>query len=110
MAKFEVYKDKKGEFRFRLKSTNGEIVLMSEGYTSLESAKNGIEAVKKNAILDDRFEKKTAKNGEFYFVLKATNGEIIGMSNMYVSQSANELGRLAVKKNSKYAEVTNLSS
>lgn len=47
--KFEVYKDKKGEFRFRLKAGNGEIILSSEGYTSKSGCQNGIESVKKNA-------------------------------------------------------------
>jgi uncharacterized protein YegP (UPF0339 family) len=47
--KFEIYTDKRGEFRFRLKASNGEIVLASEGYKEKASAKNGIESVKKNA-------------------------------------------------------------
>lgn len=47
--KFEVYTDKAGEFRFRLKATNGEIIAVSEGYTKLASCLNGIESVKKNA-------------------------------------------------------------
>ena len=48
-AKFELYKDKKGEFRFRLVASNGQTIAASEGYTSKESAKAGIESVKKNA-------------------------------------------------------------
>lgn len=47
--KFEVYLDKAGEYRFRLKATNGEIIAVSEGYTSLAGCENGIESVKKNA-------------------------------------------------------------
>lgn len=47
--KFEVYLDKAGEYRFRLKATNGEIIAVSEGYTSLVGCENGIESVKKNA-------------------------------------------------------------
>ena len=47
--KFEVYTDKAGEFRFRLKATNGEIIATSEGYKSKKSCLNGIESVKKNA-------------------------------------------------------------
>jgi len=47
--KFEVYNDKAGEFRFRLKARNGEIILASEGYTSKSGCMNGIESVKKNA-------------------------------------------------------------
>ena len=48
--KFEVYADKKGEFRFRLKATNGEIIATSEGYTSKAGCLNGVESVRKNAV------------------------------------------------------------
>ena len=47
--KFEIYLDKAGEFRFRLKATNGEIILASEGYVAKAGCKNGIESVVKNA-------------------------------------------------------------
>ena len=47
--KFEMYKDKGGEFRFRLKARNGQIIATSEGYSSKASCENGIESVRKNA-------------------------------------------------------------
>ena len=47
--KFEVYADKAGEFRFRLKARNGEIIAVSEGYKAKSSCQNGIESVRKNA-------------------------------------------------------------
>lgn len=47
--KFEVYKDKAGEFRFRLKATNGQIIAVGEGYKALASCLNGIESIRKNA-------------------------------------------------------------
>ena len=47
--KFEVYTDKAGEFRFRLKATNGQVIAVSEGYKAVASCLNGIESVKKNA-------------------------------------------------------------
>jgi len=47
--KFEIYQDKAGEFRFRLKATNGQIIATSEGYKAMASCLNGIESVKKNA-------------------------------------------------------------
>ena len=50
--KFEIYQDKAGEFRFRLKATNGQIIAVSEGYKALASCENGIESVKKNADSD----------------------------------------------------------
>ncbi|MBR6106554.1 MAG: YegP family protein [Oscillospiraceae bacterium] len=47
--KFEIYTDKAGEFRFRLKATNGQIIAVSEGYKAMSGCVNGIESVKKNA-------------------------------------------------------------
>ena len=47
--RFEVFLDKAGEYRFRLKARNGEIILASEGYKEKKSCLNGIESVKKNA-------------------------------------------------------------
>ena len=47
--KFEIYADKAGEFRFRLKATNGQIIAVSEGYKAMASCLNGIESAKKNA-------------------------------------------------------------
>ncbi len=47
--KFEVYKDKAGEFRFRLKAKNGSIIAVSEGYTTKASCLNGIESVRRTA-------------------------------------------------------------
>jgi uncharacterized protein YegP (UPF0339 family) len=48
-GKFELYKDARGEFRWRLIAPNGQTIAVGEGYKSKESAKNGIESVKKNA-------------------------------------------------------------
>ncbi|MBR7194683.1 YegP family protein [Gordonia sp. SCSIO 19800] len=56
-AKFELFTDKAGKFRFRLKAANGEIIAASEAYESKASAKNGIESVKRNAAeaaIDDQ--------------------------------------------------------
>jgi uncharacterized protein YegP (UPF0339 family) len=48
--KFEIYADKAGEFRFRLKATNGQVIAVSEGYVAMASCVNGVESVKKNAV------------------------------------------------------------
>ena len=48
--KFEMYEDKAGEYRFRLKATNGQVIATSEGYTAKAGCLNGIESVKKNAV------------------------------------------------------------
>lgn len=89
---FELYKDARGEFRFRLKAGNGEKVLASEGYKSKSSAENGIESVRKNAGDSARYEKKAASNGKPYFVLKAANHQVIGTSEMYETEASRDAG------------------
>ncbi len=81
-----------GQYYFSLKSRNHQIVLQSEMYTSKAGAENGIESVKNNAVFAEQFELREAANGEFYFVLKAKNHEIIGVSETYVSKSNAERG------------------
>jgi uncharacterized protein YegP (UPF0339 family) len=91
-GKFECYKDKAGEFRFRLKAGNGENILSSEGYSSKASCMNGIESVKKNCLDEKCFEKKTTDSGTFRFNLKSTNGQVIGTSQSYESESGRDNG------------------
>lgn len=60
--KFEMYRDKGGEFRFRLKAKNGSIIAKSQGYSSKTNCKNGIESVKKNAATEEIISEKDDKN------------------------------------------------
>lgn len=105
MAKFEIYTAKNEEIYFRLKAGNGQVILSSEGYKQKASAENGIESVKKNSQEEARFEKKTSTNGKFYFSLKATNGQIIGSSQMYTTEDSRDNGIESVMKNAPIAEV-----
>ncbi len=104
-GKFELYKDKAGEFRFRLKAGNGENILASEGYKDRGGAVNGIESVKKNAVEKDRFEIKESTSGKPFFVLKAGNHQVIGQSQMYDSMAGAENGVDSVMRNAPDAEV-----
>lgn len=88
-----------GAFRFVLKAGNHETILASENYGAKASAEKGIASVQKNAPDDARYERLTAKNGEFYFNLKAGNGEIIGTSEMYKSTQGRDSGIESVQKN-----------
>ncbi|MCW8313813.1 YegP family protein [Sphingobacterium thalpophilum] len=110
MGKFVVTTRKNGEYQFNLKAGNGQTILGSEGYSSKASCLNGIESVRKNAQDDGRFEKKTSSNGKWYFNLKASNGQIIGTSEMYESSSGMENGIESVKKNAPSAEVDDQTS
>tara|TARA_R110000850_G_scaffold76924_7_gene166729 strand:- start:157 stop:486 length:330 start_codon:yes stop_codon:yes gene_type:complete len=109
MGKFEIYNDKRGEFRFRLKAGNGQNILASEGYSAKSGCTNGIESVRKNAPDDSRYERLESKNGSPYFNLKASNGQIIGTSEMYSSTSAMENGISSVKTNAPSASVEDLT-
>lgn len=105
MGKFVVTIRKNGEFQFNLKATNGQVILTSEGYKTKAACLNGIESVKKNSQLDERFEIKTAKNGKPYFNLKASNGQAIGASQMYSSEATMKNGIASVKKNAPEAPI-----
>ena len=111
LPRFEIFKDKAGEFRFNLLSKgNGENILRSsEGYTTKQNCQKGIASVKVNAPIDARYDRKTATNGQYYFVLDAANGEELGMSEMYTTSAARENGIEAVKRDAPGAPVVDLS-
>jgi uncharacterized protein YegP (UPF0339 family) len=104
-AKFEIKAGRTGKFRFNLKARNGQVILTSEAYATRGAANKGITSVKKNAANDKRFERKTAKDGSAYFVLKAANGEPIGKSEMYKTTRSMENGIASVGKNAPDAPV-----
>ncbi len=118
MGKF-VIKETKSGWSFVLKAGNGEIIAVSEVYSSETACKNGIESVKKNApiagvedqtadaasVKNPKFEIYNDKAGEFRFRLKARNGEIIAASEGYTSKSGCENGISSVKKNAPDAKV-----
>ncbi len=104
-GKFELYKDKAGEFRFRLKASNGQIILVSEGYTAKPGCNNGIDSVKKNAPDDARYERKQTQSGKFMFNLKAANSQVIGTSESFESASARDNSIESIKKDAPDASV-----
>jgi uncharacterized protein YegP (UPF0339 family) len=97
------------EFFFNLKAPNHEIILQSEGYTQKNGALNGIKSVQKNSDRLGQYEKLTSDNNKPYFVLKAMNGEIIGVSEMYESIQAMENGIKSVIKNGQTTEMIDLT-
>ena len=109
-GKFEIYTDKAGEYRFRLKASNGQTILASEGYKTKASCLNGVESVKKNAPNDALYERKQTQAGKFMFNLKASNGQVIGSSESYETATARDNGIESVKKNAPDATVVELTS
>lgn len=105
MGKFVITTRKNGEFQFNLKADNGQVILASEGYNTKAGCTNGIESVKTNSQDDSKFEKKESINGKYFFNLKATNGQVIGTSEMYESAASRDNGIESVKKNAPGASI-----
>jgi uncharacterized protein len=96
---YELTKNEKGQFFFVLKAGNAEVILRSEQYESRAAAEGGIASVQKNSPADERFERKDASDGRFYFNLKAGNHQVIGTSQMYKAAASREVGIESVKTN-----------
>ena len=109
-GKFEVYADKGGEFRFRLKASNGQTILGGEGYKAKASCMNGVESVKKNAPNDAMYERKETASGKHMFNLKASNGQVIGTSESYESVASRENGITSVKTNAPEASIVDTTA
>ena len=104
-ATFDLKQGGSGQFMFNLKAGNGEVILTSELYKQKKSAIAGIDSVKANAGDVTHYERKTANNGQAFFILRARNGQIIGKSEMYSSVSAMENGIQSVKMNGPVAAI-----
>ena len=81
---------------FRLRDNSGQILLTSQGYRTGQGCENGIDSVKKNVLLTDRFEQKMAADGRFYFVLLAGNHQVIAVSQMFDSEEERQTAIAAV--------------
>ena len=92
--------------KIRLKNNR---LYYNEMYKAKSGATNGIESIQKNAADDGNYERKEAKSGKPYFVLKAKNKQIIGQSQMYSYASAMEAGIESVRNNAPGASVEDLS-
>ena len=78
-------------------------------YKQRESALNGIGSVKANAVEDKRYERKTANDGQYYFVLIAANGQTIGKSAMYKAESGRDNRIKSVKTHAPDATLNEIS-
>ncbi|KFD18208.1 hypothetical protein GRAQ_00189 [Rahnella aquatilis CIP 78.65 = ATCC 33071] len=108
-AHYDLIKARNGQYHFILKAGNGEIILTSEMYASKASAENGISSVQSNVAEENQYEIKPSKDGQFYFVLKAKNHQVIGVSEMYTSLSAAKKGVQSVIKNGLSPEIRDLT-
>ncbi len=106
-GKFEVYKDKAGKHRFRLKAGNGEIILASQGYASRGGCMNGIASVQKHCKDASCFDVKQTKSGH-RFNLVASNGRVVGSSETYKTEAACANGVKSVRSNAPKAKIVNV--
>lgn len=106
---FELKPAAGGKFMFNLKAGNGEVILTSQLYEAKAGAEKGIASVKTNAPHDERYERKTSKSGDPYFVLTAGNHEVIGKSEMYTTTAGMENGIASVKTNAPDATLKDLT-
>jgi uncharacterized protein len=98
-ARYEISKTASGKFHFVLKAGNNEVILSSQQYADKSGAEGGVASCQKHGTSASNFEKKTSKADEPYFVLKASNGQVIGQSEMYKSAASCENGIQSVMKN-----------
>jgi len=96
--RYEIFPDSRGEYRFHLVSSNYQIILTSEGYTTKQSCHVGIASCQRNSPYDSHYDRLMSSNSKYYFNLKAENGQVIGTSQMYESSTGREVGISAVKK------------
>lgn len=108
-GKYVILRSTNNQFYFNLHATNGERILTSELYQTKAGAHNGIAAVRVNSPHDSRYDRYNPRAGQFYFVLKAANGEVLGRSEMYTTSAAMETGIASVKANAPTATVEDRS-
>ncbi len=117
-ARFEIKIARNGDYMFNLYAPNGRIVATSETYTTLQNCKNGIESVKRNAcshtedqtqakhetLLCPKYELFLDKEEKFRFRLRASNGEIICVSQAYTVKASAQTGIASIAENAPTAE------
>ncbi len=97
---FEIYQSENTKkFHFRLKAENGQIILTGQAYKDKNSCENGVNSVITNGADEKRYEIKDSSDDRKYFVLKSSNGQVIGQSQMYRSDSGLKNGIMSVGNN-----------
>jgi len=107
---YELKRTENDKFMFNLKAGNHEVILTSQAYESKDSALAGIGSVQSNGVNDASFERKRSSSDEPFFTLIAANGQIVGKSEMYTSDSACEGGIASVRRNCVAERVVDLTA
>ena len=96
----------KEPFTFIFINAEGKTIVKSENYAQKASAKNGIESVKKNCLVDARYELKESTNNKFFFNIKSTNGQIVGTSALFETEEERTAAISELKANATNAQIT----
>ena len=96
---FQIYKDKTGKHRFRLKAKNGENIISSQAYASRATCMKGIKSVAKHSADKANFKSKENKAGKWNFNLVAANNRVIASSQSYADKSSMNKGIKSVMTN-----------
>jgi uncharacterized protein YegP (UPF0339 family) len=102
---FEVSVNDRKQYSFVLKAPNAHVILRSEQYESKAGALGGVASVQVNSPHPERYQLATASDGRFYFNLRAANSQVIGTSQMYMSEGARTTGMESVAVNGRSPEV-----
>jgi uncharacterized protein len=92
-------------FHFNLTARNGQVILTSQTYTTKAAALQGISSVQTNSPHDEMYSRYPSTNDQYYFNLKANNGQVIGTSEMYNSVDARDNGIESVRQNGQTREL-----
>ncbi|MEG1624743.1 YegP family protein [Pseudomonas sp.] len=108
-ARYEIFRGTNQQYYFRLKAPNNEIILQSEGYVAKSSCQNGIQSAQQHSPYDRFYVRQTSTRHEPFFVLRAANNHVIGVSEAYSSTQARENGIDAVKRHGPSAGTVDLT-
>ena len=98
-GKYVLHPAADSQFHWDLKAVNAQTILSSQMYKAKAGAQSGIESCRNNSGDEVRYTRMTSKDTQPYFVLKSGNGEIIGTSQMYSTESARDAGIASCKEN-----------
>ncbi|MEC5147897.1 DUF1508 domain-containing protein [Chitinophaga sp. 212800010-3] len=106
MGNFVITKRYNGSYQFILKAGNGEHLLSSESFSTKAAVSNGINSVIANSPRKERYESLKASSGQYFFHLKGTNDQVIGVSEMYDTVEGRDRGIQSVMRNAIGAQIT----
>lgn len=102
---FEIRTSAQGKEYFVLLARNGKVILTGEEYESRQGLMNGIDSVRRNVFTRGAFKRRVAADGAPYFVLRAKNNKVIGVSETYSGKVKREIGITSVRFNARSADV-----